>query len=167
MKNTNALSKRSLKAYSLLKDLLLRIYNVDCHRSAYPYDNIEDMDRGIRKMMWEGFDYTNNPDTRLIEETDKLFIVASNLGFYNIVMYLPTGDHPDLITIGPFRNEDATPAYFEQIIQAGEVPHSKILVAENVFRGLPKADYTTIVAMSKRIVSEYFPGFEDVEETKI
>lgn len=167
MKNTNALSKRSLKAYSLLKDLLLTIYNVDCHRSAYPYDNIEDMDRGIRKMMWEGFDYTNNPDTRLIEETDKLFIVASNLGFYNIVMYLPTGDHPDLITIGPFRNEDATPAYFEQIIQAGEVPHSKILVAENVFRGLPKADYTTIVAMSKRIVSEYFPGFEDVEETKI
>lgn len=167
MKNTNALSKKSLKAYSLLKDLLLTIYNVDCNRSTYPYDNIETMDKGIRKMMWEGFDYTNNPDARLIEDTDRLFIIASNLGFYNIVMYLPTGDYPDLITIGPFRNEDATPAYFEQIIQAGEVPHSKILVAENVFRGLPKADYTTIVAMSKRIVSEYFPGFENIEETKI
>ena len=90
MKNTNALSQKALKAYSLLKDLLLTIYNVDCNRSAYPYDNIETMDKGIRKMMWEGFDYANNPDARLIEDTDRLFIIASNLGFYNIVMYLPT-----------------------------------------------------------------------------
>lgn len=167
MENTNTVSEKSLKAYSLLKDLLITIYNVDCNLSSYPYDNLEAMDKGIRKMMWEGFDYNDNPDARLVEDTDKLFIIASNLGFYNIVMYLPTGEHPDLITIGPFRNEDATPAYFEQIIQAGEVPHSKILVAENVFRGLPKADYTTVVAISKRIVSDYFPGFENIEEKKI
>ena len=88
MKNTNALSKRSLKAYSLLKDLLLTIYNVDCHRSAYPYDNIEDMDRGIRKMMWEGFDYTNNPDTRLIEETDKLL----QTGMEGVTYLYPVAD---------------------------------------------------------------------------
>lgn len=159
--------QKYITGYILLKDILYTVFHVDCELYAYPYDDLSNMDRGIRKMMWEGFDYNENPDAELITEKDKIFIIASNLGFYNVIIYLPTGEHPDLISVGPFRNEDATPAYFEQIIQTGNIPHSKLLEAENIFRELPKGEPDIIVSICKRILSEYFPGFENTEEKRL
>lgn len=167
MENTKEAKAKSIKAFTLLKDLLSTIYNVSCNLTYYPYDNLDTMDKGIRKMMWQDFKYDDNPDADRFSSTDKIFVIASNLGFYNIMFYIPTGENPDMISIGPFRNEDATPAYFEQILKIGEVPYSKLIVTENIFRGLPKADYTILTAVSKRVISEFFPGFEKTEVEKI
>ena len=158
------MTKKELSYFELLKDTLHIGYNVDCSFYEYPYDDVTDIDKGIRKMMWEGFDYHFNANVHLINRhANEILIISSNLGFYNIVFYLPSNKEPDKVAIGPFRNEVTPPSYFEQIIQSASIPHSKIFETENVFRQLPKADPDVIAAISRRILSDAFPTLKNAK----
>ena len=104
--------------FHLLQKVLLEAFQTETLFFSPPYADFKDIDRGIRNIMWPDFLNTNEA---LIPSKDaperRFFIVRSNLGFYNIIVYLNLEKSPDFFSVGPFRSEEISPDFFAKLIK--------------------------------------------------
>ena len=112
----NHMQTSAQACYQLLQNVLMDAFQTETFFFSPPYKDLGKIDRGIRNIMWP--DHYNS-DTRLTPSTDdpdkRFFVVRSNLGFYNIMVYLTLNKQPDFIAIGPFRSEGFSTTYFPRL----------------------------------------------------
>lgn len=146
--------------FHLLQKVLLEAFQTETLFFSPPYADFKNIDRGIRNLMWPNFLNTNpilTPSKSTPER--RLFIVKSNLGFYNIIIYLNLEKTPDFISVGPFRSEEILPDIFSQLVKDQNLSPSIQASLQNYYDGLPYVSLSSISSVTKDIVSAFLPEF--------
>ena len=114
-------------AYGLLKAVLQEALRIQTVLLTYPYEDLNKTDFGLRAMVWENYN-DENSKISITEHTSvyRLLVVRSNLGFYNILIFLSKAVHPDFISVGPFRDEEISADYLRGFPQTRWAPKRKI-----------------------------------------
>lgn len=154
--------------YNLLQSILMDAFQTETFFFSPPYKDLSKIDRGIRNIMWPDH-YIS--DSRLIPSSSdpekRFFVIKSNLGFYNIMIYLTLEQQPDFISIGPFRSEGFSSSFFSQLMKNSKVPAGAYNTLSRFYKNLPYVQLMTIVNVTKHIVESFFPEFTDIAPIEI
>ncbi len=149
--------------FHLLQKVLLEAFQTETLFFSPPYADFKDIDRGIRNIMWPDFLNTNEA---LIPSKDaperRFFIVRSNLGFYNIIVYLNLEKSPDFFSVGPFRSEEISPDFFAKLIKDLELSPNILTSLQSYYDGFPYVSLCSISSVTKEIISAFLPEFRDL-----
>lgn len=149
--------------YELLQKILQEAFQIDTLFFTPPYEDFSRIDRGMRNLMWQDFLISDNSTVPSAEQPDKrLMTVRSNLGFYNIIFYLTLEEHPDFISVGPFRAEEFTLTYFPQLVKDMRLPATTLSVLKHFYEGLPYVQLDSVTNIVKHVIAAYFPEFTDI-----
>ena len=115
-------------------------------------------------MVWPDFADSNMYPTAASQSPERRLIVTrSNLGFYNIILYLTLEGSPDFISVGPFRAEEFSEDYFPNILKEIQVPASITFFLKYFYETLPYLPLSSIVHVVRSIAAAYYPEFETFE----
>lgn len=149
--------------FRLLKTVLQEAFQTQAVLLVYPYEDIKKIDYGLRAMVWTDY---NDRDTKvnLLEYPSRyrLLVVKSNLGFYNILALISGGNHPDFISIGPFRDEELSADYFAQILKESNVAPSELAEMKGIYERMPLVQVETILKVSQYIIGSFIPEYEEL-----
>ena len=156
-------SKEIRDAFPFIQKILTSAFRADVIYFSYPYENIRKIDWGFREMVWENVDFT--PDfASSISSSDKMqmFVIKSNLGFYNIIAFVSLGERPDFISVGPVRDKDF---YHADSVRLQKNPSMRDVTQETLrrfYQMLPLANIADLTATFRCLLEEYLPEYRDV-----
>lgn len=154
--------------YELLQCVLSEAFQTDCVLFSPPYNDFSLIDHGIRKIMWPDYKTADMSQSSTMRDPAKrFFIIKSNLGFFNIIAYLTTDEHPDFISIGPFRSEEFTKDYFPHIAKDIGLTQVSTLPLKSFYDNLPYIALSSITNIVKGILSNFFSEFESMAPLQI
>lgn len=149
--------------YELLRNVLLDAFNVSTIYFTPPYKDISKIDQGIRAAVWTDY---NDDNTKIrfadISRENRLLIIRSNLGFYNVMVFWDDDKSADFISIGPFRDDELSPNYFAQILKDAHITPDTIQRMKYVYESMPFAQVDTIANVTKHVVGAYIPEFKEL-----
>jgi len=164
----NTVTDTCQNCYKLLQNVLMDAFQTETFFFTPPYQDLGKIDRGIRNIVWPDYYNTDNRLIPSINSPDKrFFVVKSNLGFYNIMIYLTLAQQPEFISIGPFRSEGFSTTFFTQLMKESKVPDSAYNTLSQFYKNLPYVPLQTIVNVTKHIVESFFPEFIDISPIEI
>ena len=152
-----------LNCYELLKHVLLDAFKVPTVLFTPPYKDITKIDQGLRAAVWSNY---NDQNTKIhFSDTSKqyrMYIIKSNLGFYNILAIFGSGTKPDFISVGPFRDEELSPGYFTHILKESHITPADIQKMKYIYERMPMVPLDTIVNVMKHIIGSFVETFRDI-----
>ena len=151
--------------FELLKNVLLDAFNISAIYFTPPYEDISRIDQGIRASVWTNYNDSNTKIqlSGLSQNENRLLVIRSNLGFYNIMIFGGCENPTDFISIGPFRNDELSPNYFTQILKEAHISPALLQQIRGVYENMPFARVDAVVNVAKHILSTYFSTFRGVE----
>ncbi len=160
------------ECFQLLKNVLKEAFQTDVLFLTPPYEDISKIttkiDRGMRNIVWSDFNKTDICSfTETKKPEQKLVVVKSNLGFYNIIVCMDKKKEPDIISIGPFRAEEFSVSFFTKIIKDSNLSASVISELKYLYESFPYIQLSSVINVTKHIVSVYFPEFKEMELVEI
>ncbi len=160
------------KCFQVLKNVLEETFQTNVLFLKPPYKNVSEItakiDHGMRSIFWSDFNKTDfSIFTKKRDDKKQLFIVKSNLGFYNIIICLEQKEEPDIISIGPFRSEEFSIDFFTKIIKDSKLSANVTLGLKYLYESFPYIQLSSIINVTKCIVSIYFPQFKEMEAVEI
>lgn len=151
------------ECYQLLQNILLDAFNVSTLYFTYPYKDINKIDLGMRATVWNNY---NDSDSKIhlsdSSQKYRILIVKSNLGFYNLMIFLSAGEKPDFISIGPFRNDKLSPNYFTQILKEAHIAPSDMQGMKYIYENMPFIQVDTITNVTKHVLEAFIPEFKEI-----
>lgn len=152
------------KLFSLLQNVLTDAFQIESHLFIPPYQDLRRIDHGIRNMVWPDFaDRNMYPAAASQSSERRLVVTRSNLGFYNIILYLSAENTPDFISVGPFRAEEFSTDYFPQILKEAQIPSSAAVFLKYFYENLPYLTLSSVVNVVRSIAAAFYPEFETLE----
>lgn len=157
------------KACPLLRRLLYDAFQTDTFLLTWPYENIEQIDRSIRKTLWGDSFLTFKGFPMLTEHIPfaRAVIFKSSLGFYNIICLLSDTPHPDLISVGPFRDQQVTPEFLLHLVQENHLTDMSLSVLQNFYTTLPMADPDAVASFICHFLGVFLPDYENVVPSRV
>lgn len=150
--------------FSLLRNILIDAFRIESHLFTYPYDDLKKIDHGIRSMVWPDYTGKNMYPISAKQSPDRRLVVSrSNLGFYNIIVFLTLKKSPDFVSIGPFRAEELSADYFPQILKEINPPSGTVYFLKYFYENLPYVTLSSVVNVVKHITAVYYPEFAEIE----
>lgn len=150
--------------FELLQNVLLDAFDVSTIYFTPPYEDISRIDQGIRAAVWTNYN-DNNTKIQLSgpsQQQNRLLIIRSNLGFYNVMIFWEGNESKEFISIGPFRNDELSPNYFTQILKEARITPAKIQQMKYIYENMPFAQVDAIANVAKHIVGAYIPEFKEL-----
>ena len=158
----------SKACHQLLQNVLMEAFQTETFFFTPPYKDLGKIDRGIRKIVWPDYYNTDSRFTPSIEDNSKrFFVIRSNLGFYNIMVYLTLDSQPDFISVGPFRSEGFSTNHFTQLLKDANVPSGAYQTLSHFYKSLPYVPLQTIVNVAKHIIDSFYPEFQNITPLEI
>ncbi len=151
------------QGYELLQNVLQSAFQIPTILFTPPYADIKKIDLGLRAMVWT--DYENEQQTLTFGNDfgdQRLILVKSNLGFYNLLALLESAEQPDFLAIGPFRDEELSANYFTQILHDSRISPAEIQSLKHIYEQMPYAHPDAVTAVVKHVLSVHYPEFETV-----
>lgn len=150
--------------YELLRNVLLDAFDVSAIYFTPPYEDISRIDQGIRAAVWTNYNDNNTKIqlSGLSQQQNRLLIIRSNLGFYNVMIFWEGNESTEFISIGPFRNDELSPSYFTQILKEAHITPAKIQQMKYIYENMPFAQVDAIANITKHIVGAYIPEFKEL-----
>lgn len=152
-----------LKCYELLKHVLLDAFKIPTLLFTPPYKDITKIDQGIRSAVWSNY---NDQNTKIhFSDTSRqyrMYIIKSNLGFYNILAIFGSDTKPDFISVGPFRDEELSPGYFINILKESHITPADIQKMKYMYERMPLVPLDTVVNVMKHIIGSFVETFRDI-----
>lgn len=149
-------------AFPFIKQIISDTFMTDTYYISAPYADLDKLDRGFRQLLL----HKENIAGLLLKNQDilkeRMFIVHSTLGFYNVVALLPTENAPDLICLGPFLDRRITPQALNQITKSHHFPQKHLDVIRNFYDSLPTVDLQNITITLRHLLSAFLPRYEKV-----
>lgn len=156
---------RTMKdAFPFIRQILTDAFKIDAYYFSYPYQGLEQIDKGFREMVWAGF--TNENEGRwdvhgpAFADRHQFFLVESVLGFYNLIAFTTLGENPDFISIGPFCTQIVTDSFFKKMIANAPTLQEHVLILKQFYESLPVVDPDELTAMTSHLVGAFLPEFE-------
>ena len=151
--------------HKLLEAILQEAYHMDVLFFHTDDIQVPSLDRGMRDMMWETYNRQDSYLNALTQSREFHFLsVRSNLGFYNLIIVFPYSDSDKiaLLSVGPFRDVEISPSYFNQIVRDTNLPSATVLNMKYHYEGLPQAPVAPVANITKQIITHFFPEFVNV-----
>lgn len=150
--------------HKLLESILQEAYHMDVLLFHADDVQVPSLDRGMRDMMWQSYNQDNYLNAMTQSREFHFMSVKSNLGFYNLIIIFPYADSDKiaLLSVGPFRDVEISPSYFNQIVKDTNLPSATILNMKYHYEGMPQAPVSPVANITKQIVSHFFPEFTNV-----
>lgn len=149
--------------FLLLKNVLLDAFDVSAFYFTPPYEDFSKIDLGIRAAVWNNY---NDEKSKLqfLESTNnnRIIIIRSNLGFYNLMIFWKNTETLDFISVGPFRNDELSPNYFTQILKEAQLSPEVLQKMKYIYENMPLVQLDTLVNVCIHILSSRFPEFSDI-----
>jgi len=151
------------KCHKLLQDVLMDAFRTEVLLFEYPYKDLARIDQGFRAMVWKDYDDEANR-IKFLEHMNpyRLFVIKSNLGFYNILVFFGIPDKPDFISVGPFRDEELSANYYTRILKDSHLTPTEFQGMKHRYEQMPLADPEVITKLIKHIGGTFFEDFQDV-----
>lgn len=150
--------------FDLLKDVLLDAFNISALYFTPPYEDISKIDQGIRASVWTNYNDNNTKIqlSSLSQNKNRLLIIRSNLGFYNVMVFWSKNEAVDFIAIGPFRDDELSPNYFTRILKEAHITPALLQQIKYTYESMPLARVDAVVNVTKHIVGTYIPEFKEI-----
>lgn len=150
--------------FELLRDVLMDAFDVATIFFTPPYEDISRIDQGLRAAVWTNYNDRNTKIqlSNMEERRNRLLIIRSNLGFYNVIVFWNENDSKEFISIGPFRNDELSPSYFTQILKEAHISPAKIRQIKSIYETMPFAQVDAVVNVSKHILGTCIPEFKEI-----
>src|SRR5699024_4116223 len=121
-------------------EFLANTLHLDFHYYTYPYSDITNFDRNLRKSL-------NNSD-QLYNEIDHFFQSMENDICYfitdnyiiNYITFFPFKDKSDVISIGPYFSQHLNDDYWNQITEINHLTSSDIQSIKGFLFGIPRIE---------------------------
>ena len=156
------------QCYELLRNVLLDAFNVPTIYFTPPYDDISKIDQGIRAAVWSNY---NDDNTKIrfgdTSRQNRLLIIQSNLGFYNVMIFWADDLATDFISIGPFRIDELSPNYFARILKDAHITPNMIQQMKRLYENMPFVPLDALINVTRHILSSYIPEFQNVSPERI
>lgn len=149
--------------YHSMQRILMNAFNIQTHFFTPPYDDFKKIDQGMRAAIWSDYHAEMNPV--FFSDTDpdqRILVVKSNLGFYNIIATLKAGPRPEFLTVGPFRDNELSASYFAQIVKEAQIAPTEIRQIRYMYEKMPLARPDAVINVMKDVLEIYYPAFADV-----
>ena len=89
--------------FELLQKIISSAYSTEVLYFTPPYEHLSEIDQGLRDILMPGFSAFDSRLTPSAEQPERrFFIVKSNLGFFNIIIYLNLKKKPDFFPLDHF-----------------------------------------------------------------
>ncbi|MGN1140722.1 MAG: hypothetical protein ACI4TF_05950, partial [Oliverpabstia sp.] len=152
------------EAFPFIRQVITDAYKTDVFLHTYPYEDIEKIDRGFRRMMWGE---TKRPAlfTEFLEKPDmyKMAVVKSSLGYYNVFAAVTLEEnHPEFITVGPFCDGNLSAVFIQQIVHDRKLSPEQAFMVEKFYEILPIADANDVALMVLHLLSAFIPEYRNV-----
>lgn len=158
----------SKACHQLLQKVLMEAFQTETFFFTPPYKDLGKIDRGIRNIVWPDYYNSDSRFTPSIEDNSRrFFVIRSNLGFYNIMVYLTLDAQPDFISVGPFRSEGFSTTYFSQLMKEAKVSSGAARTLSQFYKSLPYVPLQTIVNVTKHIIDSFYPEFQNITPLEI
>ncbi|MFV0465664.1 MAG: helix-turn-helix domain-containing protein [Lachnospiraceae bacterium] len=149
--------------FPFFKQLITDAFQADCIYLEFPYENMDEIDRGFRKTIWNTYPLPNSASFMMEPVSEyHLYVVKSNLGFYNILATLTLEKNADILSIGPFLDEDITPTFLGTILKDAQVSSKTLLSLKQFYHTLPKVNVNAVVTLTMHLLSVIIPEFSDI-----
>lgn len=149
-------------SFTLLQKILQSAFQVPAHLFTPPYADIKKIDLGLRAMVWTSYNETQQELSFANTcQCNRILIVKSNLGFYNVLALLKSDTQPDFIAVGPFRDEELSANYFTQILKESDISPTKMQSLKGIYEQMPFAQPDAVTAVTKHVLSVCHPEFQD------
>jgi len=153
----------AFRLFSLLQSILIDAFRIESHLFTPPYGDLKKIDHGIRSMVWPDYnDKNRHPLTINHSLNQRLVVSRSNLGFYNIIIFLTLHKTPDFISVGPFRAEEFSADYFPHILKEIQAPASAVDFLRYFYENLPYVTLSSVINVVKNITSVFYPEFAEI-----
>ena len=149
--------------YKMIQDILRDAFNIPALLFTPPYGDFKQIDQGMRAAVWTKYDMADG--NHFFSETNtgnRIIIVKSNLGFYNILATLSAGTQPEFISVGPFRDNELSAHYFSQILKESHIAPNELQRTKSMYERLPFAQTDAVVNVMRRILEYFFPDFQQI-----
>ena len=147
--------------HKLLESVLQEAYHMDVLFFHTDGIQVPNLDRGMRDMMFESYSQDSYLNDMTQSREFHFVSVKSNLGFYNVIVIFPYADIDKvaLLSVGPFRDVEVSPSYFNQIVKDTNLPSATILNMKYHYEGMPQAPVSPVANITKQIITHFFPEF--------
>lgn len=151
--------------HRLLQNILQDTFNIQTLLLTPPYTDYKKVDMGLRAAVWS--DYAPGDTLTFFggsEDRNRLVVVRSNLGFYNVVASVCYDGRRanDFVIIGPFRDSELSPVYYAQILKDSGMSPNEIRNLKHIYERIPMAQTDVIANITRHIFAGYFPEYESV-----
>lgn len=148
--------------FHLLRSVLFEAFQLETLYFVPPYENLAQIDQGLRNIIWPDFDFRNKAFIPSAEDPyRRFFVVRSNLGFYNIIIYLDCKAQPDFISVGPFCSDDLSPDYFHHMQSTFKITDETMFALQGFYSSVPSAPLQSVINITKHILCTFYPFFEE------
>lgn len=148
--------------FPLIQQNIRDAYNADCFLLEAPFMDLTIIDRGFRKMVWGQY----NTDTKHFfqQERDRIIVVKSTLRFVNVLaIFSSDGDYDKIISIGPFREEEVTSAFMNDVMQENNLMLKNIDMLRNFYTSIPQVQAESVVVTFRHLLEFFLPHFHDIQ----
>ena len=130
-----------------IKDILMSSLDLEANILISPFDNLESIDHGIMKILWDDFDYNNISYLEFLYSSKEnfLYFFENCLEQNHIFMRIPDKE-TTILVLGPFLKEDPTSVFLNRIIGRNKIPTSAIQAI--------KAHYSNVPVINERILTK-------------
>lgn len=153
---------------------ILKSFNLPTHTVEYPFDDVPDMDLGIRRLLDPTKEYRFYLDIDPIQYPgNKLYYALDEYGCHYIFMLLPDSETTTYLFIGPFLTKPFESEELYKRAANSSVPPGLIKQVEFYYRFLPLiADVTSLQNIVLSFAETIWGGVdtftvEQIENTKI
>ncbi|MDD5934864.1 MAG: AraC family transcriptional regulator [Clostridiales bacterium] len=154
--------------FPFIHQILKDGFKINSYYFSYPYDNLDKIDNGFRRMMWSTY---NTPTPSLLFENHKseykILIVKSSLSFYNIIAFVSLDNSPDFISVGPFLEEEISITSFQRLFKDSSASTEQMQILQQFYHILPTVSVTDVTTMLCHLLERYLPGYSKVEQEYI
>lgn len=147
--------------FPLIRQTLLDTYKVDSCFVRPPYEGMDRMDNGLRRMVWGSYS-TNRPIFSLSKQSPySIVILESLLGFYNMIATLNDAEEPDIICLMPFRDEPITQAGVNKIMKDNHIDASHAEEMYRFYQMLPILNIEDVIITLSHLITAFLPEFKN------
>ena len=152
------------QCFELLRDVLMDAFEISTIYFAPPYEDISRIDQGLRAAVWSDY---NDQSTKIqlsnnTEQQNRLLIIRSNLGFYNIMIFWKGNEATEFISVGPFRNDELSPGYFTQVLKDAHITPAQIRQIKSIYETMPYAQVEAVSNVCKHIMGSRIEDFKNI-----
>ncbi len=151
--------------FPFIQQMISDTFKTESQYFTPPYEGIADIDKGFRRMMWTRYE---TPDIlSMFQQVDNkpayhMIVVKSSLKFYNILIFASLDKIPDIINIGPFRDEEITEAFLHEVFRDANVPREKLQILQNFYHVLPNISVDDLIIFLTHLLAHFIPEFADI-----